>query len=379
MIKINFKYFFAIICFAVSLPVFSQDFSVLRSNNLSGEIKETSGLLLINGKLFTHNDSGNLPYLYEIDTLTGEINRRIFIQNAHNTDWEDIAQDSNFVYIGDIGNNLGDRTDLCIYRISKNQLLQNDTVIVTDTITYSYSDQNDFSPQDQNTAFDAEALIAFGDSLYVFSKNWSENNTKYYAIPKNAKNYRANPSCVFLTQGMITGADILAGQNKIALVGYNSVLLGFVYILSGFNDSSFFSGIQSFYNISDSIGINQIEGIAFTGDNKLYVSAEEFDYTYNGNNYTVSPKLLQIKISEYNGINKLKLHQCIKIYPNPASEYINVDAGMEKSNIQIFDLYGHVVLQQNINKRITKINITFLSKGVYMLKVNSVNKMFVKM
>jgi putative lipase involved disintegration of autophagic bodies len=84
---------------------------------LPSEIKETSGLLLIDGKIITHNDRGDAANLYEIDSLSGNLLRTIRITNATNEDWEDLAEDENHIYIGDFGNNDGNRTNLRIYKI----------------------------------------------------------------------------------------------------------------------------------------------------------------------------------------------------------------------------------------------------------------------
>ena len=139
---------------------------------LPNPVIETSGLIFLNDKLITHNDSGNEPALFELDTVSGEITRKVIIRNATNVDWEDICYDDTYIYIGDIGNNSGSRTDLKIYRVSITNYLDaaNDTVSA-DTIQFNYSDQSDFTPGSNQTNFDAEALISLGDSLYIFTKN----------------------------------------------------------------------------------------------------------------------------------------------------------------------------------------------------------------
>ncbi|HHD83809.1 MAG TPA: hypothetical protein ENK93_02925, partial [Campylobacteraceae bacterium] len=129
---------------------------------LESRLDESSGIILINDRLFTHNDSGNAAQLYEIDR-SGNILRTIEIADAHNRDWEDIAQDDDFVYIGDIGNNRGDRKDLAIYKITKEDLL-NDTLVEAQSIRFAYADQSRFSYENMRTPYDAEALLSFGDN-----------------------------------------------------------------------------------------------------------------------------------------------------------------------------------------------------------------------
>ena len=104
---------FVYLIFLTGTFLFSQE-SIEVLGVLSNEISETSGLIFHNGKLITHNDSGNTPQLFEIDTVSYQITRTVTLSNVANIDWEDIAQDSEYIYIGDFGNNLGTRTDLSL-------------------------------------------------------------------------------------------------------------------------------------------------------------------------------------------------------------------------------------------------------------------------
>src|SRR6056297_4303255 len=81
---------------------------------LNDAMSESSGLINIQGRFITHNDSGGESILYEIDTLSGEIARMVTVIGTENTDWEDLASDDTYIYIGDFGNNAGNRTDLRI-------------------------------------------------------------------------------------------------------------------------------------------------------------------------------------------------------------------------------------------------------------------------
>ena len=57
------------------LVVASQDISKL--TNLNDDIAETSGLIFFDDRLITHNDSGGMNALYEINTADGNINRTV--------------------------------------------------------------------------------------------------------------------------------------------------------------------------------------------------------------------------------------------------------------------------------------------------------------
>ncbi|MGY8913934.1 MAG: T9SS type A sorting domain-containing protein, partial [Flavobacteriales bacterium] len=118
---------------------------------------ETSGLIFYNNKIVTHNDSGNTAQLFELDTVSLQITRTITISNAVNIDWEDIAQDDTYIYIGEIGNNNGSRRDLAVYRILKTEYDKSNSV-EAEIIEFSYIDQTDYTPS-ANSDWDAEALF----------------------------------------------------------------------------------------------------------------------------------------------------------------------------------------------------------------------------
>src|SRR4051812_9917293 len=160
--------------------------------NLNTLLNESSGLIWWNKQIWSHNDSGNDPAIYSMNTTTSNIQRNVTISNATNIDWEDIAQDNKFIYIGDFGNNAnGNRTDLKIYKIAKADVLAG-TMVTASIINFSYNDQTDFTPKgNNNTNFDCEGMIALGDSLYLFSKDWVDNKTRLYKLPNKPGTFSA--------------------------------------------------------------------------------------------------------------------------------------------------------------------------------------------
>ncbi|MBL4643362.1 MAG: T9SS C-terminal target domain-containing protein, partial [Flavobacteriaceae bacterium] len=134
-----------LIClFLICSSIEAQIENINSKYDLPNTVSETSGLLFYNGKLITHNDSGDNANLYELDTISGNITRTIHITNATNVDWEDITQDETYIYIGDFGNNNGNRQDLKIYRILKSDF-NNGTSITSEVISFSYEDQVNFT------------------------------------------------------------------------------------------------------------------------------------------------------------------------------------------------------------------------------------------
>jgi len=284
IINLLFLYFL----FNIFPGVEGQHFATERIIALSGEMRETSGLIRINNRIITLNDSGGRPHLYEIDTLGGKILRKIIVANAENHDWEDIAQDSKYIYIGDIGNNNGNRRDLVIYRILKHDYLQsgNDKVYA-DKINFHYKAQTNFSPKRYSNNFDAEALIATRDSLYLFSKNWINMKTYLYAIPKSPGDYGVEISDSLNVKGLVTSAVYNPVSGSVMLSGYTPVS-NFIVSLSGYKDNDFFNGKVRKY-LLELEGSKQTEGICLDGRGGFFVSAEK-TRTYPAMLYRLYPK-----------------------------------------------------------------------------------------
>ena len=107
------------------------------------KISESSGLVFTDGKLWTHNDRGGFPWIFNIDTSTCKIKQTVVVDNFPNVDWEDITADSTHIYIGDFGNNYGMRKDLKILIIEKSDIGNKPIVHVNaKAINFIYRDQN---------------------------------------------------------------------------------------------------------------------------------------------------------------------------------------------------------------------------------------------
>ena len=242
----------------------------ISSVKLSDSIKETSGLISFNNLLWTHNDDHDNT-IYGLDSL-GNIRKKIILEKAVNHDWEEITQDSSFLYIGDFGNNAsGNRTDLHILKIDKKSFLEDNPNI--ETISFTYSDQTDFSPKKPNTtAFDCEAFIISNDSIYLFTKQWKSSKTSIYVLPNQSGNHIAQFKESLDTKGLVTGVTYLESKKIIALCGYSKLGKPFLYLLYDYKNHDFLSGNKR--KIDLQLSFHQIEGIA-TNDGLHYYLTNE--------------------------------------------------------------------------------------------------------
>ncbi len=88
------------------------------------QITELSGLAASRrypGFLYAHNDSGDTARVFLINQR-GETVATITLKNAYARDWEDIAVGADGVYVGDIGDNLGLRDAVQVYRFAEPDL-----------------------------------------------------------------------------------------------------------------------------------------------------------------------------------------------------------------------------------------------------------------
>ncbi len=243
--------------------------------NLPQEVQETSGLIFYQGKLYTHNDSGNEAVLYEIDTLNLAITRTIAINNAGNVDWEDLSRDDTYLYIGDIGNNQGDRRDLVIYRIPLSDIEEGESANA-ELISFAYADQSDFTAG-ANSDWDAEALISYGDELIIFTKQWQSLGTVAYSLPKIPGEYQAQRVGQNSVNGLVTGAVYNSQFQVVYLVGYSSLLQPFLYRIDSLETPFVLMEGGEKFNLN--VGFAQMEAICVLDENRYYLSSEAFSST----------------------------------------------------------------------------------------------------
>lgn len=187
---------------------------------INPKIDEGSGLAAWNGSLWTHNDSGRQT-LFSIDSVSGKILNEYTLP-VKNIDWEEITQDSHFLYIGNFGNNGGDRKVLPIYRISKEKLLQHKVVL--DTITFEWPKTSDTgSPKQIN--FDCEAMIVVNDTLLLFTKEYKKRRcSRVFRLPATPTHHIAEYVTTLKTRTLITGATYSPESRRVVLCGYSMLL-----------------------------------------------------------------------------------------------------------------------------------------------------------
>lgn len=130
------------------------------------------------------NDSGDSSMLYLLNIHSGEMKLKLSVHGMVNIDWEDMASfiDSNgqnWLFIGDIGDNLERRASVDLYAFPEPEISGFDTLSSMVQV-YNPSIVKHWNYVYENGPHDAEALFVdpMSGKPYVWSK-WEERNSLY--------------------------------------------------------------------------------------------------------------------------------------------------------------------------------------------------------
>lgn len=275
-----------IFTFIITQSAFSQQTDFLkikkyRVNYLNDKIEETSGLDILNGKLYTFNDSGNPAELFEIDKNNGEIIRTLKT-NLINNDWEALANDGENFYIGDFGNNAGTRKNLMIYKVPYERLDTSINIKIPGseraldgtTISFYYPEQTEFISKNTKNDFDAEAIIYLNGKLHIFTKEWASKATSHYIVdPDISELQKAEKTETYKTGFVVTDASYF--DKKLYLIGYTKKTEVFLDIFTETEPGIFFKQKPKHYYLGTALSLSQIEGIS-VDETGIYISGEKF-------------------------------------------------------------------------------------------------------
>ncbi len=140
-------------------------------------------------------------------------------------------------------------------------------------------------------------------------------------------------------------------------------------------DTNFnYSGIFTTYNIINKW--SSINDIILQKDRKLLITgAGAYTVGTNTNDYAGLTRLVDTKLL---ATNETKKTNNISIYPNPASNFINLqaDKSIIDKSYEIVDMAGKSVINNKISGK--EINISNLTTGNYILKIDNQSYKFIK-
>lgn len=225
------------------------------------------------------------------------------------------------------------------------------------------------------------------DRVYILSDT---NNKQHIVYRDNSTSlkvkYATNKSGTWstsqinnnLTSGIMSSTD---GYYSFTRNNYNDLLLVYNASTSTTNTG------QVNYACLFNGGSNWQIGNIFTGNSRTgqYISARytnanslmvTFDhFTGTGTpSYTPTnnPRQLQYATSIVSNLSAVETQKSeIKVYPNPAKSFVNLDVSqLTNVSLQVLDMSGKI-LMNNLPKSNAKVDVSALSPGTYIIKVNS--------
>ena len=198
-------------------------------------IAESSGLVASRttpGAYWTNNDSGDGPFIYAFDTR-GDSFGTFRVTGAQARDWEDIAAgpgpqaNKSYLYIGDIGDNDGVRSEVVVYRVAE-------PVVSASTRKFTKNRPGSTEPADAirlkypDGKHDAEALLVHPrtGNIYIVTKILMANPGVYEAAAPFTAGQAITMRRVGETRvpslfgGVITGGSISPDGRRVALCDY---------------------------------------------------------------------------------------------------------------------------------------------------------------
>ena len=368
--------FIFILLVTCSLQTIAQPLATTVVGELDSGLGNTSALFYWEGRLWTSNDHGTLT-LHCLDTLTGTTLQLVGCDTTF-SDMEEVAQDSVYFYFGNNHERL--RNDLRILRLRKSDLTRG--ICHFDTIAFSYSGYDPAGAGARRlptTDYDCEAMVAAGDSLFLFTKQWSSRRTTCFALPKEPGSYTALPRFTLDVDGLVTGACHTARvtpegtRQVLALCGYSLLLQPFVFLMYGFDGTAFDQGHRNRLTLNRPIG-TQTEAIASADGLHYWLTNEAFS------RFGISQpaQLLSIDLSPLLGgyLSPDSSHAAVPavtngeeepaVHPNPTDGTLNIDIP-DVERVEVLDSSGRLLL----STASPTLDLRKLDAGTYLLRITT--------
>lgn len=206
-------------------------------------ITESSGLVASRstpGVYWTHNDSGDGPFIYAFDT-NGDTRGVFRVNGAQARDWEDMSigpgpqRNRSYLYIGDIGDNNKARAEIIVYRVAEPALTTADRNS-TRSRPQTTEPAEAFRLRYPDGKFDSETLLVHpvSGNIYIITKVSFANAVVYEAPAPHTSGKLITMRRIgeirvpSLFGGVLTGGSVSPDGRRVALCdyfqGYETVL-----------------------------------------------------------------------------------------------------------------------------------------------------------
>jgi len=252
---------------------FSQDnrsLKVKTKTELNPVLREISGMVYSNGKIYAINDSGNRNQIHIMDPVSADILKTVRLAGSENFDWEEITSYNNTLYIGDFGNNFGNRDKLLVYKVPVAKIDANEDF--TEKIHFSYKKQTSFRMSDyKKHSWDCEAMIVDSSGIWLFSKDWKDRTCRLYLMEDDSRKEQSLTAIDSLKLDyLVTGAYYDSQTQKQLLCGYEGKHT-YITVFEDINKPTLSANYRSYRVVG--LEYAQVESILVM-DNIIYLASE---------------------------------------------------------------------------------------------------------
>ena len=129
-------------------------------------------------------------------------------------------------------------------------------------------------------------------------------------------------------------------------------------------------------------GVYNVTGVIGTSFNPAVAGAGTFtiNYNYTDANTCSATASQSVNVSLCTGILELN-SESISIYPNPASNMINVKMNttlINNATLELYDATGKLIAQQKVVNEYSALNISGLANGIYTVRIIIDNEQIIK-
>jgi hypothetical protein len=252
---------------SISTPATITDFdSIPVVQTVVPTIEEGSGIAdskVNKGSIWVEQDSGNPPEIYLLE-YSGKIAKKMYIKNATNRDWEDMALCGNDLYVADIGDNNQSFDTYAFYKFPEPSSAI-DTITNPEIIRFKYPDG----------AHDAEAFIVdpVSKDIYIITKRDDLSKVYKLAFPYSESIVSHVGT---LTYSGVTSAAISPDGKEIIIKTYTNL-----YYYKRKEGQSIEKALQNSYSFLPYKVEPQGEAVTFANDNSGFFTLSEKGFSNN--------------------------------------------------------------------------------------------------
>ena len=207
---------------------------------------------------------------------------------------------------------------------------------------------------------------ANNQTIAISNNNWKAQT--FYTSPIQDLTCPSESGTLRLTSNCST-TDAANGENHYAIHWEIPANV----MSSNFDDSDWPSA--SVYS-NATVGVNNKP--AYTNFTDIFDnSSNDAQFIWSSNLILDNQVIVRYTVNAASGINEMEKAK-IEIYPNPNDGNFSIYLPEQKKveNLKVFDLLGNLIFEDFTGEH--KINLTYLPKGMYALKVKSGNEMYHK-